>query len=71
MVNNDERSTRIVLSPIRIDRGGADVEWCVLLEGRVWGKVAKNDNLETRMRIEEEALRYHKEERDFGGIARL
>lgn len=37
----------------------------------VWGKVTKNDNLETRIRIEEEALRYHKEERDFGGIARL
>lgn len=37
----------------------------------VWGKVSKNDNPEMWMRIEEEARRYHKEERDFGGIARL
>ena len=33
----------------------------------VWGKVTKNDNLETQMRIEKEEQRYHKEDSDFGG----
>ena len=37
---------------------------------RVWEyekKATKNDNLETRMRTEKEARRYHKEDSDFGG----